>query len=184
MIHVDSPCAIKNRAFWCRRIWLCICFFRSFSGRTDRRGAKGAPVGTDFPPRREGSYIPHFYYYPHSKFFKNRGIIMASLIYLAPVLGIVALLFAFVLAGKVNKMDEGTDRMQEIAASIREGARAFLSAEYNSGYLRSCTVYSDWLRRKLAYSNLLRCWCNLLHTGRLLRYDSCNKCKRKNCKRS
>ena len=30
---------------------------------------------------------------------------MASLIYLAPVLGIVALLFAFVLAGKVNKMD-------------------------------------------------------------------------------
>ena len=55
---------------------------------------------------------------------------MASLIYLAPILGIVALLFAFVLASKVNKMDEGTDRMQEIAASIREGARAFLSAEY------------------------------------------------------
>ena len=31
---------------------------------------------------------------------------MTSLIYLAPVLGIVALLFAFVLAGKVNAMDE------------------------------------------------------------------------------
>ena len=30
-------------------------------------------VGTDFPPRREGSYIPHFYYYPHSKFFKKQG---------------------------------------------------------------------------------------------------------------
>ena len=55
---------------------------------------------------------------------------MASLIYLAPVLGIVALLFAFVLASKVSKMDEGTDRMKEIAASIREGAKAFLSAEY------------------------------------------------------
>lgn len=55
---------------------------------------------------------------------------MEKLIYLAPVLGIVALLFAFVLASKVNKMDEGTDRMKEIAASIREGARAFLSAEY------------------------------------------------------
>ena len=108
---------------------------------------------------------------------------MASLIYLAPVLGIVALLFAFVLAGKVNKMDEGTDRMQEIAASIREGARAFLSAEYKILVIFAA-VYSDWLRRKLAYSNLLRCWCNLLHTGRLLRYDSCNKCKRKNCKRS
>ncbi|MBQ2879887.1 MAG: sodium/proton-translocating pyrophosphatase, partial [Anaerotignum sp.] len=55
---------------------------------------------------------------------------MTSLIYLAPVLGIVALLFAFVLAGKVNAMDEGTDRMKEIAGSIREGANAFLSAEY------------------------------------------------------
>ena len=55
---------------------------------------------------------------------------MASLIYLAPICGIVALLFAFVLAGKVNRMDEGTDRMKEIAASIREGANAFLKAEY------------------------------------------------------
>ena len=55
---------------------------------------------------------------------------MSNLIYLAPVLGIVALLFAFVLAGKVNAMDEGTDRMKEIAGSIREGANAFLSAEY------------------------------------------------------
>ena len=64
-------------------------------------------------------------------YLRNRGIIiMTSLIYLAPVLGIVALLFAFVLAGKVNAMDEGTDRMKEIAGSIREGANAFLSAEY------------------------------------------------------
>ena len=55
---------------------------------------------------------------------------MSNLIYLAPVLGVVALLFAFVLAGKVNAMDEGTDRMKEIAGSIREGANAFLSAEY------------------------------------------------------
>ena len=55
---------------------------------------------------------------------------MSNLIYLAPVLGIVALLFAFVLAGKVNAMDEGTDRMKEIAGSIAEGARAFLFAEY------------------------------------------------------
>ncbi|MBR4284230.1 MAG: sodium-translocating pyrophosphatase [Anaerotignum sp.] len=55
---------------------------------------------------------------------------MTNLVYLAPILGAVALLFAFVLAGKVNAMDEGTDRMKEIAGSIREGANAFLSAEY------------------------------------------------------
>ena len=55
---------------------------------------------------------------------------MEKMMYLAPVLGIVALVFAFVLAGRVGKMDEGTDRMKEIAGSIREGANAFLKAEY------------------------------------------------------
>ncbi|OUQ58437.1 sodium-translocating pyrophosphatase [Tyzzerella sp. An114] len=55
---------------------------------------------------------------------------MESMIYVAPVMGIIALLFAFVLASKVGKMDEGTDRMKEIAWSIREGANAFLTAEY------------------------------------------------------
>lgn len=55
---------------------------------------------------------------------------MENLMYLAPVLGIVALVFAFVLAGKVSREDEGTDRMKEIAAAIREGANAFLFAEY------------------------------------------------------
>ena len=55
---------------------------------------------------------------------------MDKLMYLAPILGVVALLFAFVLAGRVGKEEEGTDRMREIAASIREGANAFLTAEY------------------------------------------------------
>ena len=43
-------------------------------------------------------------------FLRNRGIIMENLMYLAPVLGIVALLFAFVLASKVGREEEGTDR--------------------------------------------------------------------------
>ena len=53
-----------------------------------------------------------------------------ALIYLAPILGICALLFAFYLVNKVSKQDAGTDRMKEIAAFIHEGARAFLMAEY------------------------------------------------------
>ena len=53
-----------------------------------------------------------------------------ALIYLAPVLGICALLFAFYLVSKVSSQDAGTDRMKEIAAFIHEGARAFLMAEY------------------------------------------------------
>ncbi|MCI7657984.1 sodium-translocating pyrophosphatase [Anaerotignum sp.] len=55
---------------------------------------------------------------------------MENLMYLAPVLGIVALLFAFVLASKVGREEEGTDRMHEISTAIREGANAFLKAEY------------------------------------------------------
>ena len=55
---------------------------------------------------------------------------MQQLIYLAPIMGVLALLFAAYLATKVSKGDPGTERMQEIAASIHEGAQAFLTAEY------------------------------------------------------
>ncbi len=53
-----------------------------------------------------------------------------NIIFSAPVLGIAALVFAFLLASKINKEQEGTERMQEIALAIREGANAFLKAEY------------------------------------------------------
>ena len=52
------------------------------------------------------------------------------LLYAAPVLAVLALLFAFVKSASVAKQEEGTDRMKEIAAAISEGARAFLFAEY------------------------------------------------------
>ena len=55
---------------------------------------------------------------------------MEKLVFLAPILGVAAILFAFVLAGRVNREEEGTERMIEIAASIRDGANAFLKAEY------------------------------------------------------
>lgn len=55
---------------------------------------------------------------------------MESLMYLAPALAIVALLFAIYKTSFVSKQAAGTDRMKEIAASINEGAKAFLFAEY------------------------------------------------------
>lgn len=55
---------------------------------------------------------------------------MDKLIYIAPLVGVIALLFAFVLAIKINKQEAGTDRMKEIASAISDGARAFLTAEY------------------------------------------------------
>ena len=53
-----------------------------------------------------------------------------SLVLVASVFGVLALCFAWFLISKVNKQDPGTDRMQEIANFIHEGAKAFLMAEY------------------------------------------------------
>ena len=53
-----------------------------------------------------------------------------NLMFIAVAAGILALVFAFVLTGKINKYNEGTERMKEISSSIAEGARAFLFAEY------------------------------------------------------
>lgn len=55
---------------------------------------------------------------------------MENMIFAAPIMGIAALIFAFALTAKVNKQGEGTERMKEIALAIREGANAFLKAEY------------------------------------------------------
>ena len=55
---------------------------------------------------------------------------MEKLIWLAPALAVVALLFAVYKIVFVSKQDAGNDRMKEIAAAINEGARAFLFSEY------------------------------------------------------
>ncbi len=55
---------------------------------------------------------------------------MDYLIYAAPVMGILAMVFAVVLTQKVKKQSPGTDRMREIAGAILEGAQAFLFSEY------------------------------------------------------
>ena len=55
---------------------------------------------------------------------------MANLSIIAPILGVIALIFAFTLAQKINKQEVGTDRMKEISTAIHEGALAFLKAEY------------------------------------------------------
>lgn len=53
-----------------------------------------------------------------------------DLLLLAPVGSILALGFAFYLALSILKMDEGTDKMKEIAQAVRVGARAYLKRQY------------------------------------------------------
>lgn len=51
---------------------------------------------------------------------------------LAPIVGVVALIFAYTLISKINKVSPGTDRMKEIASYIHEGSMAFLTREYKT----------------------------------------------------
>ncbi len=57
---------------------------------------------------------------------------MEALVYLVPVTGVVALLFALYLAVRINQSEPGNERMQEIASAIQEGSMAFLRREYRS----------------------------------------------------
>ena len=50
--------------------------------------------------------------------------------YGAPALGLLALLYAYILASSNGKRPAGDERMQKIAAAVQKGARAFLLTEY------------------------------------------------------
>ncbi|MFY0594359.1 sodium-translocating pyrophosphatase [Roseivirga sp.] len=55
---------------------------------------------------------------------------MSYLLYAVPALGLIGLLVMIVKARWVNKQDAGSEKMQNLANYIKEGALAFLSAEY------------------------------------------------------
>ncbi|MBW3561349.1 MAG: sodium-translocating pyrophosphatase, partial [Actinobacteria bacterium] len=55
---------------------------------------------------------------------------MAAIPYIAVAAALAGLVLAMYFSNFVHKADEGTERMKEIAAAIREGAMAFLRREY------------------------------------------------------
>lgn len=55
---------------------------------------------------------------------------MSVLDYLAPIIGVIALVFAFSKISFINKTDAGNDKMKEISGYIHDGAMAFLGREY------------------------------------------------------
>jgi len=66
---------------------------------------------------------------------------LSTLTYLSAIGGVVALIYAIILAVRINKMDSGTKRMKEIAQSINEGAKAFLFSEYKILVIFVATVF-------------------------------------------
>lgn len=55
---------------------------------------------------------------------------MENLLYYLPAFGVLGILFVFWRSAWITKQDAGTDKMKKIAGHIREGAMAFLKAEY------------------------------------------------------
>lgn len=55
-----------------------------------------------------------------------------NILIIAPVIGVVALLFAFMKASFISKQEVGNDRMKEISGYIQDGAMAFLKREYKA----------------------------------------------------
>lgn len=66
---------------------------------------------------------------------------LTTLTYLSAIGGVVALIYAVILAVRINKMDFGTKKMKEIAQSINEGAKAFLFSEYKILVIFVATVF-------------------------------------------
>ena len=54
------------------------------------------------------------------------------------VVAVAGLLYALLLVNQVKRADQGTARMQEIAAAVREGANAYLRAQFRKIGRASC----------------------------------------------
>jgi len=57
---------------------------------------------------------------------------MSGLVWIVPIVGVIAILFAIYLARDVLSRDRGTPAMQQVAEMIFEGAMAFLSRQYRT----------------------------------------------------
>ena len=57
---------------------------------------------------------------------------MENLIWLVPVIAVIALAYAIVLTQVIKKKEIGTDRMKEISGAIKEGASYSLNIRFLS----------------------------------------------------
>ena len=57
---------------------------------------------------------------------------MTGILYIIIASGILALLYGYIVGNKIILSSPGNSKMQDIAASIQEGARAYLNRQYKT----------------------------------------------------
>lgn len=55
---------------------------------------------------------------------------MEKLLYMAPIVAVLAIVYAVATSLRIKRQSPGNERMKEIASAISDGAKAFLGAEY------------------------------------------------------
>ena len=89
-----------------------------------------------FPPSFAGSGSGHIgvrALFPNAKDFNLKGFIrMSTVSMLIVACGVLALLYGAYAIRSVLAAPTGTERMQEIAAAVQEGANAYLNRQYTA----------------------------------------------------
>ncbi len=84
-----------------------------------------------------------------AKYSPGEQISLAAIL----VVALAGLAYAWMLVGQVKRADQGTPRMQEIAAAVREGANAYLAAQFRKigplivliTFALFMTKYGEWV---------------------------------------
>ena len=99
-----------------------------------------------------------------------------DILVIAPVIGVVALLFAFMKASFISKQEPGNDRMKEISGYIQDGAMAFLTREYKAlvFFVLALFIVLFIGLKDIKICNLLLMWSTFLNPSRICRNEGCN----------
>ena len=112
---------------------------------------------------------------------------ISSLFWIVPISALTALLFAWIFYKGMMKQEEGTDKMKEIAAYVREGAMAYLKSQYT--VVTKVFIILAVLLAILAYMGVQNPICSgcfpyrrfLFRALRLSWNENCNICIEQNC---
>ena len=96
---------------FCRRLCLALCCRPDFTAAVTEEARRFIPFSLFTDPKYSSLEV---------------ACLMSVL-----VIAIAGLLYALLLVKQVTRADRGTSRMQEIAAAVREGANAYLAAQFS-----------------------------------------------------